>query len=133
MFSRLSVRPALAAATVLIGAACVDESMTPSSESMSRAPVPQLPASVTPSDRHVVTFKTTEPASFAKSVQALGGTIVRRQKMIGEAEVTGLTDAAAVSLSKTTGVSRVDRDLILHDLRANIILDRIDDAIRCED
>jgi len=113
MFSRLSVRPALAAATVLIGAACVDESMTPSSESMSRAPVPQLPASVTPSDRHVVTFKTTEPASFAKSVQALGGTIVRRQKMIGEAEVTGLTDAAAVSLSKTTGVSRVDRDLIL--------------------
>src|SRR4029453_6385238 len=27
----------------------------------------------------------------------------------------------------------VDRDLILHDLRANIILDRIDDAIRCDD
>ncbi len=113
MFSRLSVRPALAAATVLIGAACVDESMTPSNESMSRAPVPQLPASVTPSDRHVVTFKTTEPASFAKAVKALGGTVVRRQKMIGEAEVTGLTDAAALSLSKTTGVSRVDRDLIL--------------------
>ena len=27
----------------------------------------------------------------------------------------------------------LDRDLILHDLRANIILDRIDDAIRCND
>jgi hypothetical protein len=27
----------------------------------------------------------------------------------------------------------LDRDLILHDLRANIILDRIDDAIRCDD
>jgi subtilisin family serine protease len=113
MFSRLSVGPALAAATVLIGAACVDESMTPSNETMSRASVPQLPASVTPSDRHVVTFKTTEPASFANAVKALGGTVVRRQRVIGEAEVTGLTDAAALSLSKTTGVSRVDRDLIL--------------------
>ncbi|HEU5153933.1 MAG TPA: S8 family serine peptidase [Gemmatimonadales bacterium] len=88
--------------------------MTPSNETMSRARVlQQLPASVTPSDRHVVTFKTTEPASFAKSVKALGGTVVRRQKVIGAAEVTGLTDAAAVSLSKTTGVSRVDCDLIL--------------------
>jgi subtilisin family serine protease len=113
MFSRLSVGPALAAATVLIGAACVDESMTPSNETMSRASVPQLPASVTPSDRHVVTFKTTEPASFANAVKALGGTVVRRQRVIGEAEVTGLTDAAALSLSKTTGVSRVDRDLIM--------------------
>jgi hypothetical protein len=27
----------------------------------------------------------------------------------------------------------LDRDLILHDLRANIILDRIDNAIRCDD
>jgi hypothetical protein len=27
----------------------------------------------------------------------------------------------------------LDRDLILHDLRANIILDRIDNAIRCRD
>lgn len=26
----------------------------------------------------------------------------------------------------------LDRDLILHDLRANVILDRIDDAIRCD-
>ena len=27
----------------------------------------------------------------------------------------------------------LDRDLILHDSRANVILDRIDDAIRCDD
>jgi hypothetical protein len=27
----------------------------------------------------------------------------------------------------------LERDLILHDSRANIILDRIDDAIRCDD
>ncbi|HEY7027486.1 MAG TPA: S8 family serine peptidase [Gemmatimonadales bacterium] len=81
---------------------------------MSRTPVPQqLPAAVTPSDRHVVTFKTTEPATFASKVKSLGGTVVRRQKMIGEAEVTGLTDAAALSLSKTTGVVGVDRDLIV--------------------
>jgi lantibiotic leader peptide-processing serine protease len=114
MFSRHIVRPPLAAALVLIAAACVDESLTPSNESMSRASIPQqLPAAVTPSDRHVVTFKTTEPASFAKSVKALGGTVVRRQKMIGEAEVTGLTDAAALSLSKSSGVARVDRDLIV--------------------
>jgi len=133
MFPRLSVRPALAAATVLIGAACVDESMIPSSETTSRVRVPQLPASVTPSDRHVVTFKTTEPASFAKSVQALGGTVVRRQKVIGAAEVTGLTDAAAVSLSKTTGVSRVDRDLILQWIpaphNANLQLSSLPNAV----
>src|SRR5262245_17421083 len=114
MFSRLTLRPALAAATVLIVAACGDESLTPSNESMSRSPVPQqLPAAVTPSDRHVVTFKTKEPASFAAAVKSAGGTIVRRQKDIGEAEITGLTDAAAIKLSKTTGVARIDRDLIV--------------------
>jgi subtilisin family serine protease len=110
MFSRLPLRPALAAATLLISVACVDESLTPRYETTSRVRVPQLPAAKTISDRHLVAFTTKEPAGFQKAVQALGGKVERRQKEIGVAEVSGLTDAAAATLAKAAGIVRIDRD-----------------------
>ena len=41
--------------------------------------------------------------------------------------------AALPALPEDVYYRFLDRDLILHDLRANIILDRIDDAIRCDE
>ena len=67
MFPRLLVRPALAAATVFFAAACVEESLVPRSETTSRVRVPQLPASTSLSDRHLVAFKTNEPRRIPES------------------------------------------------------------------
>lgn len=110
MFSRLTLRPALVAAILPIAVACVDQSLMPKSETASRT-TPHFSSVVGPTDRLVVAFKAKEPATFQKAVEKLGGQVVRRQKDINLAEVSGLTDQAAVSLRKTTGVASVDRDM----------------------
>lgn len=103
------VRSLLAvAALAIMTAACSDNSTAPLVES----PVfSQLGAeSAAAMDRHLVLFKGAGvPKDFARTVEALGGTVVYSHRA-GIAAVTGLTEAAAATLARDRAVAAVERD-----------------------
>lgn len=64
--------------------------------------------------QHLVMFATLAiPSDFDRSVAALGGTVEKKFEAMGIATVSGLGDAEAAELSRSTGVAGVEPDLIL--------------------
>jgi subtilisin family serine protease len=93
-----------------IMAGCSDEQpVGPTSAAVRPALAVSAPS--TRPDRYLVSFKTTEPASFAATVQALGGTVDRRHRSIKIAVVSGIGSAGAASLATNPGVTSVLQDL----------------------
>jgi subtilisin family serine protease len=103
---------ALAAATVLLMQACVDE---PAPTEVAGGSV--LTTSVTPTaqvGRHLVLFAAEKvPAEFGERVARLGGSVEASLDHIGVAAVTGLTESAAADLAAEVGIQHVEPDPIL--------------------
>src|SRR6266568_8629902 len=110
-------RPSLLLSSAVLGlAACSTDPVT-----VTRPPL-NVPESVShsisiattavPTDQHIFVMNGNSiPDTFAASVAAAGGTVVRVHEAIGVAVVRGLKDAAANEIAR--GIAKVDRDLLV--------------------
>jgi lantibiotic leader peptide-processing serine protease len=110
------LRPRFAAPLLagLVALACVDQQPAgPRSVAKGAAALTASvqPSQTTPTDQHVVVMTGAIPGDFASRVEALGGTVAATYPDIGVAVTSGLSDAAAAALARTSGVGGVDRDL----------------------
>lgn len=94
-------------------AGCSESPTEPSTSATSPIPAPTYKAAKGPNgeSRYLVQFKTTEGSGFEARVKLLGGKILRRETQIGAVLVTGLSPAAAATLSRQSDVDDVSSDL----------------------
>ncbi|HYK81568.1 MAG TPA: S8 family serine peptidase [Gemmatimonadales bacterium] len=122
--------PALAALT-LAAAACVDAPRVagPNAALQPRFAATSAGATTVATGRHIVAFSGAVPASFARQVAALGGTVLWVSPETGLAAVSGLTASAAATLAGSPGIQTVDADEALSlDIPAMAAADAADAA-----
>ncbi len=111
-----SIRPARllgGSALALLGllAGCSTEQPAGPVTQAAARPALALTQPTTRPDRYLVSFKTTQPASFAAKVQAMGGKIDRSLSSIKSVVISGIGTANAATLQKQTGIEYVVQDL----------------------
>ncbi len=88
--------------------ACADDVTAPA------RPAPTFSTAAPEANDFLVAFEGNgAPADFAARVASLGGTVTSVHNGAGIATVTGLSDAAAAQLAATSGVSDVERDIVI--------------------
>lgn len=92
-------------------AACADQQPSGPMTAVALRPAMLFSAPTTRPDRYLVSFKAAEPAAFAAQVQALGGTIERRNTFVRLATVSGIGAAGQAALQKLAGVEFIAQDL----------------------
>ena len=92
-------------------AACADEQPSGPMTVAATRPALQLTQPTARPDRYLVSFKGTEPATFAAQVQALGGTIERRSPLVKLATVSGIGASGSTALQQLAGVEFIAQDL----------------------
>lgn len=92
-------------------AACADQQPSGPMTAVALRPAMLFTPPAARPDRYLVSFKTAEPATFAAQVQALGGTVERRNPLIRLATVSGIGAAGQATLQTLAGVEFIAQDL----------------------
>ena len=99
------------ASLALLTAACSDQSLVQPEAARAPSPSPLFSHVASPGNHIVVLAAASAPsAALAAEIQAAGGAITHQHDELGVLDVSGLTDAAALTLAARADIEGIDRD-----------------------